>query len=206
MKYMVLLFVVMLTAGCGSQQQQQAEEQRGTAGDTMGGEVISADDGYIVQNAGIAGKADEVAFSIKGVVNLKSSTSQVLVVQSRSRDGKATEMLVLEFPSFAEGTERVFSPDDNTAGFWVFGMTKDRQEVMQRTGTIEGHLRLAKIRPAANSLGLNRDMSDGTGDMEIVVTGIDNGGLDIPVEKKYAARYQLPMISLDEFARINRPI
>ena len=77
---------------------------------------------------------------------------------------------------------------------------------MRRTGTVEGSLRLVKLAPAANSMGLSRDVQDGTGEMEIVVTGIENGGLNVPAEKKFAASYQLPIITLDELARINQPI
>jgi len=39
-----------------------------------------------------------------------------------------------------------------------------------------------------------------------VVSGIDGGGLKVQAEKKYAARFELPMITLDELSRINQPI
>jgi hypothetical protein len=209
MKYTFLLLAFAIVVGCSSknqEQSQQTEAQSGTASGTVSGEVITADNGYIVQNAALAGEGDKVAFSIKGVVNLKEATSQVLIVRTQNGDGNATEMLALEFPSFAEGTVMDFAAGSGKSGFWVFGMNANKQDVMQRTGAIEGGLRLVKMKPAGNSMGLNREVLDGTGEIEIVVTGIDNGGLAIPVEKKYAARYQLPMITLDEFARINQPI
>lgn len=208
MKYTLLLLAFALAVGCSSKQQdqsQQPEAQSGTASGTVSGEVITADNGYIVQNAALAGEGDKVAFSIKGMVKLKEATSQVLIVRTQSGNG-ATEMLALEYPSFAEGTAMDFVAGSGKSGFWVFGVTANKQEVMQRTGTIEGGLRLVKMKPAGNSMGLNREVLDGTGEIEILVKGIDNGGLAIPVEKKYAARYQLPMITLDEFARINQPI
>ncbi|MFZ1730191.1 MAG: hypothetical protein WBQ23_15265 [Bacteroidota bacterium] len=206
MKYGMLLLVLTLFVACSSKKQEQNAEQTGAASGTMAGEVIGADYGYIVENAGIASENDKVAFSIKGIVNLKEATSQVLIVRTQSADGSATEMLALEFPSFAEGTALEFASGNDKSAFWIFGRTADKVDVMSRTGMIEGSLRLVKIKPAEISMGLSREVKDGTGEMEIVVTGIENGGLDIPVEKKYAARYNLPMITLDELARINQPI
>lgn len=206
MKPIMLLLALSFLVACSSKQDDQNTQQTGTASGTMAGEVIGADYGYIVENAGIATADDPVAFSIKGVVSLKKATSQVMIVRTQSTDGSATEMLVLEFPSFAEGTVMEFTAGGTNTAFWIFGLTPEKKEVMQKTGSVEGSLRLVKMAPAANSMGLNRDVQDGTGEMEIVVTGIENGGLKVPAEKKYAARYQLPIITLDELARINQPI
>ncbi len=206
MKSITFLLVLALFVGCGSKQDDQNTQQTGTAAGTMAGEVISADNGYIIENAAIATADDPVAFSIKGVVTLKKAASQVMIVRTQSMDGGATEMLVLEFPSFAEGTVMEFAAGSPNAAFWIFGLNAEKQEVMRRTGTVEGSLRLVKLAPAANSMGLSRDVQDGTGEMEIVVTGIENGGLNVPAEKKFAASYQLPIITLDELARINQPI
>lgn len=206
MKYGMLLLVLALFAACSSKQQEENSEKTGTASSTVSNEVIGADYGYIIENAAIASENDKDAFSIKGIVRLKKATSQVLIVRTQSGDGKSTEMLALEFPSFAEGTAVDFATGNDKSSFWIFGINAEKQEVMSRTGVIEGSLRLVKIAPAEIRMGLNREVFDGTGEMEIIVTGIDNGGLDIPEEKKYAARYNLPMISLDELARINQPI
>ncbi|MBE0642951.1 MAG: hypothetical protein IH600_02630 [Bacteroidetes bacterium] len=206
MKQILPLLVLILLVACSSKQEDQNTQQTGTASGTMAGEVISADNGYIIENAGIAADNDAVAFSIKGVVKLKEATSQVMIVRTQSTDGNATEMLVLEFPSFAEGTALDYVAGSDKSTFWIFGLNADKQEIMRRTGAVEGNLRLVKLAPAQNSMGLNREVMDGTGEMEIVVSGIDNGGLAVPAEKKYAARYQLPIITLNELARINQPI
>ncbi|MFA6235557.1 MAG: hypothetical protein WC824_15415 [Bacteroidota bacterium] len=206
MKFGMLLLVLTLFVACTSKQQEKEAEQTGTASGTVSGDVIGANYGYIVENAGIASGDDKIAFSIKGVVKLKEATSQVLIVRTQTADGNATEMLALEFPSFAEGTAMEFAAGNDKSAFWIFGMNADKQEVMRRTGTVEGTLRLVKIAAAETSMGLNREVKDGTGEMEIVVAGIDNAGLAVPREKKYAARYNLPMITLDELSRINQPI
>ncbi len=206
MKYVSLLLVLVFFVACSPKQQDQKTEQSGTATGAMAGEVIGADYGYIIENAAIAAEGDEVAFSIKGAVKLKKATSQVMIVRTQSTDGNTTEMLLLEFPSFAEGTTLDYANGNDKSSFWIFGMTEDKTEVMSRTGMIEGSLRLVKTAPAEISMGLSREVLDGTGEMEIVVTGIDNEGLAVPAEKKFAARYNLPIISLDELARINQPI
>lgn len=210
MKFAILVFAIALVSGCATKEQDQRNtepqaEQGGTATGSVSGEIMTADDGYIIENAGLAGDGDEATMTIKETIRLKSATSDVMIIRSTSVDGTATEMLALEIRKFAEGTEVQFDPADAKAAFWIFGLA-DKNEIMARTGTIEGSVRLAKMKPAANAMGLNRSVIDGTGDMEIVVSGIDAGGLDVPSEKKYAARYQLPMITLDEFARINQPI
>ena len=209
MKIAILFFAIALVSGCATREQEQQNtdtqaEQGGTATGSVSGEIMTADDGYIIENAGLAKDGDEATVSIKETIRLKSAMSDVVIIRSTSPDGKATEMLALEIRKFAEGTEVQFTATDGNAAFWIFGMV-DKKEVMARTGSIEGSIRLAKMKPAENGMGLNRDVIDGTGDMEVVVSGIDASGLLVPSQKKYAARYQLPMITLDEFARITPP-
>jgi len=209
MRYTLLLLAVVLFTACGSKQESQIEGQdgamTGAAEGTMSGEIITAGTGYIISNAGIAGDGDKSAYSIKGVLSLKEAPGQVLVVRTQT-DGGATEMLVLEFPAFADGTALEYPGEQGEAAFWIFGINPGKEEVMTRTGDVRGSLRLLKTDVAENALGLSREVRDGIGEMEIVVTGIDARGLDVPGEKKYAARYRLPMLTLDEFARINQPI
>lgn len=209
MKYTLLLLAVLMFAACGSKQESQIEGQdgamTGAAEGTMSGEIITAGTGYIITDAGIADEGDPAAFSIKGVLRLKAAPTQVLVVRTQT-DGGATEMLALEFPAFADGTALAYPGDQGDAAFWLFGITPGKEEVMTSTGDVRGSLRLLKTDAAENALGLTREVVDGIGEMEIVVTGIDARGLDVPGEKKYAARYRLPMLTLDEFARINQPI
>lgn len=206
MKYIPLLFVLVLLTACSSKEQEQKAEPAGTAGRTISGEVIGANDGYIIEHAAIAAADVEPTFSIKGVVGLKEANANVMIVRTQGMEGKATEMLVLQFQSFAEGTLVTFAPGSPASGFWIFGTTAEKKEVMKRTGAIAGTVRLVKQQPAENSMGLNRRLRLGSGEMEIVVTGIESEGLDVPTEKKYAAQYRLPMITLDELARINQPI
>lgn len=216
MRYTQLLHVCTLLAAlafftaCGSKQEEQTEGQdgamTGAAEGTLSGEIITAGTGYIISNAGIAEEGEDAAYSIKGAMRLKEAPTQVLVVRTQSADGAATEMLALEFPSFADGTALEYPGEAGRAAFWLFGINGAKEEIMQRTGDVKGSLRLLKTDAAQSALGLSRDVTDGIGEMEIVVTGIDARGLGVPSEKKYAARYRLPLITLDEFARINQPI
>lgn len=210
MKYTLLLLAFALLTACGSKKDEQIDTQDGAmtgmAEGSLSGEIITADAGYIINNAGIAEEGENAAFSIKGVMRLKEAPSQVLIVRTQSADGTSTEMLALEFPTFADGTALEYPGEQGRAAFWLFGINGAKEEIMHRTGDVRGSLRLLKTDAAENALGLSRSVTDGIGEMEIVVTGIDTHGLNVPGEKKYAARYRLPMITLDEFARFNQQI
>lgn len=201
--FMILLFVALISA-C-SQEQKQGEEQAGTATTSVSGDVISGSMGYIVENARFAGAEEQATFSIKGALGLIPGDAQVLIVRTESTEGGFTELLGLQFPAFATGSRIEYAPGDDRSGFWVFGVDGDN-EVLRRTGMIEGSVRFVKKEEAENSLGLSRAMVNGVGEIEIVVTGIDNSGIPVQPEKKYAARFRLPMITLDELSRINQPI
>ncbi len=210
---LMLLTVTLLTA-CGSKQDsaegtQTAQSemtaegaQTGTATGSVSGEVIGSDMGYIVENAKIVKDPASAVYSIKGAFLLGKGNSNVLIVKT---GGSATEWLALQFPSFAEGTTMEYTAGDANSGFWIFGV-KGKKEITKLTGNVEGTLRLLKKAPSSVNLGLNRDMVDGIGEMEIVVTGIQSEGLDIPAEKKYAARFTLPFISLTDLAKMDQPI
>jgi hypothetical protein len=114
-------------------------------------------------------------------------------------------LLALQYPAFSTGARLEYAAGDNRAAFWVFGIVGE-QEIVRRTGAIEGSIRFVKQEPADNSLGLSRDVTNGVGEIEIVVTGIDNADIPVQSEKKYAARFRLPIITLGELARINQPI
>lgn len=207
MKHSVLLALsFLLLVACSKKQEQDSiyPEKTGTASTTVSGEIIAGDLGYIVEGATLSEDASKAEFSIKGLVGLSKGSGNVLIVRTQTEDG-GTELLALQFPGFAEGTKVDFAADDKRAGFWVFGF-KDKKEVMSRTGSIAGTVRLVKQAPATITLGLNREVVSGIGEMEIVVSGIDGGGLKVQAEKKYAARFELPMITLDELSRINQPI
>jgi hypothetical protein len=213
--YLFLLTAVLLTA-CGSRQEgadgtQTAQSemtshgaQTGTSAGTVSGEVIGSDMGYIVENARISGDQSSAAYSIKNVLRISKGTSTVLLVRTQTEAG-VTEFLALEFPRFADGTSIEYASGEMDAAFWIFGM-KDKLEIMKQTGAVEGTLRLLKTSPSTANLGMQRKLTDGVGEMEVVVVGIDNEGLDVPNEKKYAARFTLPIITMDELAKLNQPI
>lgn len=201
--FILFLFVALISA-C-SQENKQGEEQAGTATTSVSGEVISGNMGYIVENARFTGTDEQETFSIKGALELSPGDSQVLIIRTESAEGGFTELLALQFPSFAAGSRIEYTPGDDRSHFWVFGVDGD-EDVMRRTGTIEGTVRFVKKEEADNSLGLSRKVINGVGEIEIVVTGIDNSGITVQAEKKYAARFRLPMITLDELSRINQPI
>jgi hypothetical protein len=204
MKHALILILILLVAGC-SKQEQNSEEQSGSATTTVSSDVIDSDMGYIVENARLVDDAANAEVSIKGMLKLATGPGDVLIIRTQSENGQFTELLALAFPGFAEGTRAEYTALEGEAGFWVFGIT-GKTEVMKATGVIEGSIRLVKKEAAENSLGLSRDMQNGVGEIEIVVSQIDNEGIPVQAEKKYAARFRLPLISLDELARINQPI
>lgn len=200
----LILSIVLLTAGCGSKE-QKSEDQRGSATSGVSADIIGSDMGYIVEDATFADADAEAAFSIKGTMQLAPGPGSVLIIRSTSENGGTTQLLALAFPGFAEGTRIEYAPGDANGGYWIFGVSGET-EVMKRTGRIAGSLRLVKKENAGNALGLNRDVQNGVGEIEVVVTGIESGGLPVEAEKKYAARFRLPIITLDELSRINQPI
>jgi hypothetical protein len=201
--FLILLIVAMAT-GCGSREQKN-EVQSGDATAGISADIIGSDMGYIVEDARFAPDDAEAAFSIKGMMKLTEGPGSVLIVRTSGGEGHTTQLLALALPGFAEGTRVEFTPDDGNAGYWIFGI-HDGNEVLQRTGRIEGTLRLVKTEAAANNFGLDRDVQNGVGEIEVVVSGIESGGLPLDAEKKYAARFRLPIVTLDELARINQPI
>ncbi len=217
MKFLLsMLLTVSLLSACGSKQEgadgtQTAQSemtadgaQTGTSVGTVSSEIIGSDFGYIVENAKIVLDPASAAYTIKNVFSLAKGTSNVLMIRTRTQEG-ATELLALQFPTFADGTTMEYGAGESNAGFWLFGM-KDKREILKPTGGVEGTIRLVRKEASTATLGLRRDVSDGVGEIEIVVVGIDPEGLDVPFQKKYAARFKLPMISLAELAKIDQPI
>ncbi|MDT8323930.1 MAG: hypothetical protein RRA94_07470 [Bacteroidota bacterium] len=200
----LLLVIVLVAAGCGSRE-QKSEDQSGYATSGVSADIIGSDMGYIVENARFAPGDAEAAFSIKGMMKLVAGPGSVLIIRVPAGESGATQMLALAFPGFSAGTRVTYTPDDGSAGYWVFGVS-DGNEIMTRTRNVEGTLRLVKKEDAQNDLGLNREVQNGIGEIEILVDGIDTGGLPLETEKKFAARFRLPLISLDELARINQQI
>lgn len=205
MKSLILILSVVLFAACSTKKEEKADEQAGTATATVSSEIIDGSMGYIVQNARLTQQGEKPDFSIKGTLKLSTGPSAVMIIRTETKEGGFTELLALEFPSFVPGSKVDYVAGDSRAVFWVFGV-KDKKEVMRQTGSIEGSVRFVSDEDAENSLGLDRQVINGIGEIEIVVQGIDNSGIPVQTEKKYAARFRLPMIDLDELARINQPI
>jgi hypothetical protein len=214
--FLLLFSMTLLLSACGGKQDGADDTQAaqhamtehgthaGTTAGTLSGEVIGNDMGYIVEQARLGGDPSTAAFTIKNLVSISKGTNCVLIIRTET-EGGATEWLALEFPAFAEGTRMDYAAGEENAGFWIFGI-KGEQKVMKQTGSVEGMIRLVKKSPSSTTLGLNRELLEGVGEMEIVVKGIEPEGLDVYSDKKYAARFTLPMITLDELARINQPI
>ena len=209
MKYAVLILALFLTVGCGrteqngNDSQSGADEQTGSSAAMVSADVIGSDMGYIVENARIVSDDAPAAYSIKGKVKLAEGTGQVLIV--RTQTGGFTELLAVGFPEFVTGARFDVTAGTPDAGYWIFGINGE-EEILRQTGMVEGTLRFVKRESAEDALGLSRDVENGVGEIEVVVTGIDNSGTAVEAEKKYAARYRLPFISIDELARINQPI
>ena len=137
------------------------------------------------------------------IVGLRERIAQFLqrFRSERRAHQQAAGLLAIQFPSFAAGTTQDYTGDTLQARFWVMGSTADGA-VMIPTGLISGSLRCIKKDKSTLNLGLNRDLLDGIGDVELVVANIVPGPLTFPAEKKYAARFQLPIITLAEMAKI----
>lgn len=205
MRSIILLLTFAFVLSACSKTEEKAGEEAGTATTTVSSEVIGGSMGYIVENARIANDSETAEFTIKGTLKLSSGTSQVMIIRTESENGGFTELLALQFPKFVPESKVEYLAGDGRGAFWVFGVSGDK-EVMRNTGSVEGSIRFVKMEAAENSLGLSRDVENGVGEIEVLVTGIDNSGIPVQTEKKYAARFRLPMITLDELSRINQPI
>lgn len=198
MKYTVLAIALLFIAACSKQEQES--EKVGTAMSSSFNEVIGPENGYIIENAALASDDEQPVFAIANVCKLVHATTSVLVVHSK--DGGTGTILALQVPSFAPGSEINYDGDPGSGTFFVYGsMGTDVLE--QETGVVSGMLRLQRTETSEINLGLNREVKKGLGEMEIVVSNIERGQLNIPTEKKYAARYELPVITLDELVKIN---
>jgi len=205
MKKILLFSALILITSCSPKEEKAAEQQIGTVATGISNEVIDSELGYIVQNAVLTDDVTKANYNIKGLVNLQSGMGSVLIVRTTTEDGNGTEILALQLRAFTGGTRMEFLPDDGKAGFWLFGV-KDGRKIMKKTGTVEGLVRMIKKGPSTMTMGLDRELMNGVGEMEIIVKDIESEGLTVPVEKKYAARYALPLITLEELAGINLPI
>lgn len=195
----VIAVAVALLAGCGKQ--QPASEQAGTVSQSGAVDVMDSRNGYIIENARFATADETPVYALDGRLALVEGTSSVLVIRQTIEGNAGVTILALQFPKFAVGTAVDYAGDEVSARFHVIGTGA---AAVHTTGAlVSGQLRFEKQSPSAVSLGLDRAVQQGEGEMEISVSGIDAGGLKVPASKKYAARYALPIITLAELAAMN---
>ncbi|MBL0175699.1 MAG: hypothetical protein IPP94_10610 [Ignavibacteria bacterium] len=199
--FFALSLAALLIAGCGKQ--QNAETQPGTAQSAYT-DVIDSNRGYIIENAKFAAEGETAVFTIGDSFRLAAGTSSVLVLREKETEAAPGYILALQFPSFASNTSVEYGSDAATCQYWVVGL-KDAKLSYVKTGLISGSLRFIKKAASTINLGLNRDIQDGVGDIEIALSNIAAPGVKVADSKKFAARFQLPLITLEEMAKIMQP-
>ncbi len=201
MRLFAIGLCLLLVVGC----KKGGDSQAGTATQAGYSEVIGSTNGYIIQNAKIVIKqGEQVAVNLNDALKLGNGTTNVLVIRGTNSDNSASTILALQFPAFAEGTVTEFDGSASEAQFYIFGKLNGAPSVKE-TGLISGSVRCGKTQPSTVNLGLNRDIQDGVGDMEIMISNIQPGGFKYDAKRKYTAHFTLPMIKLDEMARLNMP-
>jgi hypothetical protein len=197
------MLLLVLLVGCGKQ--KGADDQAGTASQSAYSDVIDGKQGYFVEQAAFASASDPVMYSIGDKFKLTRGQSSVLIINLPASDQAAGCILALQFPSFAAGTTQDFNGDTVNAQFWLMGKGQEGA-VMASTGLISGSVHFIKKAKSTLNLGLNREVLDGIGDIEIAVSNIVPGALKFAAEKKFAARFQLPIITLAEMSKITQPV
>ena len=202
MKAILALSLAMLVmSGCG--QKQKADTQPGTAQSAYT-DVIDSNRGYIVEGARFAAEGETGSFSIGDKFRLSPGTSSVLILREKESDATPGYILALQFPSFAPNTAVEYGTDPSMSQYWVIGLANGQRSYI-RTGLVSGSLRFIKQAPSKINLGLNREIKDGVGDIEVALSNIAAEGFKVLASKKVAARFQLPLISLEEMARLMQP-
>ncbi|MDH7515632.1 MAG: hypothetical protein QHI48_07155 [Bacteroidota bacterium] len=199
--HLALFLAALLLTGCSKQQRN--EDQAGAA-QASNMDVLAGDRGYIIENARFAGTGDAVLYRIGDGFKLTTGTSGILVIREQEREGSPGYILALQFPVFAAGTTKDYGDDPESAQFWLVTSGPGGQKVT-RTGVISGSIRFVKKSPADLDLGLNRQITNGVGDVEIVVANIRGEGVATDATKKFNARFILPIVTLEEMAKISRP-
>ena len=202
MRLYLLGLCLLLVVGCGK---KGGDSQVGTATQAGYSEVIGSSNGYIIQDAKMLTRAsDKVVLTLNGALKLGEGTSSVLVLRGANGDFTASTILALQFPTFAEGTVTEFDGSAASSLFYIYG-TIDGAPVVKETGLISGSIRCGKTQPSSVNLGLNREIMDGVGDMEVLISNIQPGGFKYDAKRKYTAHFNLPIIKLSEMARLNTP-
>lgn len=203
MRHYLLLTLLVLTIGCGKK--NQSDSQAGTASQSNYTEVISSSSGYIIQNAKIVtDKNEQPSFTLNGALKLGASNTSVMVIRGANKDNSASTLLALQIPTFSEGAMTEFDGSAASAQFILFGNV-DGQAKVHESGLISGSVRFIKMTPSSLNLGLNRALMEGTGEMEVIVSNIQPSSFSYDAQKKFIARYSLPMVKLDEIMRLSLP-
>lgn len=201
-RFSLLLLGMLLIAGCSKK--DAAEQQTGTAAQSAFTDVMDQKNGYIVENAGIvlpAATATTEGESFK----LASSTTCVLVIESQATENQPGYLLALQFPTFAAGAVQEYGGDGSTAEFFLVTKANGALTYMA-SGLISGSVRFAKKEASTIDIGLNREMQCGYGDIDVVVSNIKVGATKFEPTKKFSARFEMPIIALDELTRIKKPV
>ncbi len=197
---LVLAVVLLLVSdGCGRQRPSS-----GTASsiDTPAlADVIDSRSGYIIDNAGIAPLGTVPVVAIEDSFGLVPGRGMVMIIRTVCEDESAQMLLALEMDGFVPVTDHTFRPADGRSAFWVFG-TDAGMAVRRRTGQVEGVIHATEQSPSKVDLGLGRALQDAHGDITLAVTNIDAGSLKVDRVRKYASRFALPILTLDEMKKL----
>jgi hypothetical protein len=204
-RFSLLVLGILLIAGCGKK--DTADQQAGNAAQSSYTEVMDQKNGFIVENAAIAGPGATAVYSEGegGAFQLAAGTSSVLIVQSAATDKQPGYLLALQYPAFAPGAVQEYGGEGSVARFFL--ITKDGAKLTYAaSGLISGSVRFTKKEPATFELGLNREMQAGIGTMDVVVSAIAVGSTGFAPTKTFSATYQMPIITLNELARVKQPV
>ena len=178
----------------------------GTVSGSMYSEVIDNAHGFIIENVSFADQNNQKAITLFGAAKVVDGTSSLMVIKGQGKDASVKTLLFLQFSKFAEGSAVEFNGDPKSAQFYVAG-TADGKQSIQESGLISGSVRFVKTQPGTTSIpGYTGELREGTGDMEVIVSNINASGLAIDKEKKYTARYALPIVPFSKWAALNVPM
>ncbi len=198
----ILSVAAMIFAGCAKQGQQPGDKAGAAEAAKM--ELIGSDRGFIIENARFTAEGESGKYKIGSGFSLIDGQTSVLIITEKEQEGKPGYVLALQFPVFAEGTSKDYSDDAEACRFWVMELV-DGSSKMSAGGRITGGLRFIKKSPSAINLGLNREILDGEGDIEVTVGGIESSHPSLKGDKSFDARFRLPMVTLEEMARVQQP-
>lgn len=204
MKIFSVVLALVLLIGCGKKS-ENSDAQAGSATQTGISEVLSATSGYIIEDARLIVKDNDPAvMNLSGALKLGAGKTSVMVIRGTSGDNSVSSILALQFPGFSAGTMAEFDGSSELAQFILYGM-QNGQQVVKESGLISGSLRCVKTSPSTLNLGLNREIIEGSGTMEVIISNIQPGVFKYSSMKKYNAQFSFPIVKLGEMARLSTP-